>query len=150
MKKWILASLFACMLTLPFFPAPQDFIDVARPEEKIFELMMGKWLIDEGKHFFEYTDEFVCRAEGMRFFRFYTSQKPKSKEYIWTVLKSPKTGKYYLSRALYRGGRAFGFSTSIIYFIGSDRFIVMSQKNTNEVYFEAERIVNKPEGGTEN
>lgn len=130
--------------------AAQSFVDVAKPEEQIFRLMKGQWSIDDGKYQFEYTDEFVCRAEGMRFFRFFTSQKPKSREYIWTVLRSSKSGKYYLSRALYRGGRAFGFSTSIIYFIGPDRFIVMSQKNSNEVYFEAERIVNNPEGGTAN
>ncbi len=141
--------LVAFMFVVPRAVA-QEFIDVARLDVKIFHLMLGKWSIDEGKYQFDYTDEFVCRAEGVRFFRFYTSQKPKSEEYIWTVLQSPKTGKYYLSRALYRGGRAFGFSTSLIYFIGSDRFIVMSQKNSNEVYFEAERIVNNPEGGTTN
>ncbi len=150
MKNAALRFLIGLMLLIPSILSAQEFIDVANPEEQIFKLILGKWSIDEGKYQFQYKDEFVCRAEGVRFFRFRTSQKPKCEEFIWTMLKSAKSGKYYLSRALYRGGRAFGFSTSIIYFIGPDRFIVMSQKDSNDVYFEAERIVSSPEEGTSN
>jgi hypothetical protein len=139
MKIGVLAVI---LLTL-WVGAEGELYEVAEPDDVRARLILGRWAISNGEAVFEYTDDYVCRVEGFKFYRYTTSRQPKSKTFIYTVLKSRKKKKkqrYYFCRGLWKEGRAYGFTTSIYYFLTDDRFVVMSKHDSHEVYFTATRL----------
>lgn len=118
----------------------QEFYQIAEPDEFKAKLILGRWSINNGEAVFKYTDDYVCRVEGFKFYRYTTSRQPRGKTFIYTVLISRKNKKSYLSRGLWKDGRAYGFTTSLCYFMGDDKFVVMKKNRPREVFFEAVRL----------
>jgi hypothetical protein len=118
----------------------ESFMEIAEPDPETAKLILGIWQIQDSNYHFEFTKQFVRKYYGFRFYQYKTSQKPLSREFIYTVLKVQKYKKSYLCRGIIRNGQPVTFSTSVIKFIGNDWFKVFSQRNPRKLYFEAVRI----------
>ena len=119
----------------------ESFMEIAEPDPETAKRILGLWQIQDSNYQFEFTKQFVRKFYGFRFFQYKTSQKPFSREFVYTDLKVKKYNKSYLCRGIIRNGRPVTFSTSMIKFISNDWFKVFSQRNPRELYFEAVRIV---------
>ncbi|UCH93845.1 MAG: hypothetical protein JSV88_26750, partial [Candidatus Aminicenantes bacterium] len=58
--------------------------------------------------------------------------------YIYTIVKSKKTGKYFFARGYYHDKKLYG-STSMIVF-KNDHFIVYYSNKPEKIYFKAYRV----------
>ncbi|MCK4943256.1 MAG: hypothetical protein KAS65_06755 [Candidatus Aminicenantes bacterium] len=138
MKK--INFLFMMVLVSTTMILAESFMEVAEPDPETAELILGTWQIQDSNYIFEFSKQFVRKFYGFKFYQYKTSQKPLSREYVYTVLKIKKYNKSYLCRGIYKNGRAVTFSTSMIKFIGKDWFKVFYQRNPRQIYFEAVRI----------
>lgn len=137
MKKYLA---LAAILGLPFLMAAENFAEMAEPDPRTEALILGTWRIVDSDYVFEYTRTYVGKFFGIKFYRYKTSQKPLSNEYMYAVFKITKYKRSYLCRGIYRNGRPLAFSTSMIRFIGENWFKVYSQRNPSKLYLEAIRI----------
>jgi hypothetical protein len=108
-------------------------------DAEALEKITGWWAIDDTRFVHQYTGHFAVRIDGLKYFLYKRAGAKSSQPYIYTVIKSKKTGRLYFARGKYQNGRLLG-TTSRIVFKGSDRFIVYSEKNPGEIYFQAARI----------
>ena len=118
----------------------EHFAEVSEPDPQGAEWILGTWRIVDSQYAFEYTRTFAGRFYGITFYRYKTSQRPLSNDYIYAVLRIPKYKRSYLCRGIHRKGHPVTFSTSMIRFISRDWFKVYKQRRPSEVYFEAIRI----------
>ena len=137
MKKY---SIWVLILVLPWLAGAENFADLAEPDPSSEALILGTWRIVDSDFVFEYTRTYVGKFFGIKFYRYKTSQKPLSDEYMYAVFKITKYKRSYLCRGIYRSGRPLAFSTSMIQFIGDNWFKVYSQRDPSKLYLEAIRI----------
>ena len=137
MTKWVIPALVLC---LPAGIWAENFAELAEPDPRAEKLILGTWRIVDSEYVFEYTRSFVGRFFGIKFYRYKTSQKPLSNEYMYAVFQIKKYKRSYLCRGIYRNGRPVAFSTSMIRFIGDNWFKVYSQRDPSKLYLEAIRI----------
>ena len=137
MKNWIYTLI---VFILAVSVHSESFMEIAESDQETAKLIIGTWQIQESEYIFQFTNQFVRKLYGFNFYHYKTSQKPLSREYLYTILTVKKYKRSYLCRGIYRNGRPVGFSTSVIQFIGKDWFKVYSQRNPREIYFEGFRI----------
>ena len=116
-----------------------NFLDNAVQDQEARAQLLGKWAVYDSRYTFEYTDDFAQRYSGFVFYIYRTSQRPKSDEYIYTVLKSKKTGRKYLCRGIWRRGRMLTVTTSRM-IVKGNRLQVYEKHNPKAIYFSAERV----------
>jgi len=101
--------------------------------------MKGTWMIDGSKYIFEYTEQYVCHIDGVKYFLYRRDRNHSRIPFIYTVIKSKKTGKRYFARGQYKNGQLLG-STSRITLKGNDRMTVYEVNSQNDVFFTARRV----------
>lgn len=101
--------------------------------------MKGFWMIEDSRFVFEYTDFFACRIDGLKYFVYRRNRNHTRIPYVFTVVKSKKTGKLYFARGQYIKGRLVG-STSRIAFRGKDKMTVYKVNSQRNVFYKARRV----------
>lgn len=119
-----------------------SLVEIGNEYEPGLNLLKGEWRVCETGQIFSFTDTFARRLYGLKYFYYYTSVNPKSKIFLFTIVKSNKTGRLYFARGeyKYRSGDFYS-STSRIRFRGKNRLVVYSKDNYRQVLFEADRII---------
>ncbi|MCP4152554.1 MAG: hypothetical protein GY757_32760 [bacterium] len=133
MKKIIILIivLFNCV----YLPGETKYVE----DTKMMKRIVGKWVISDRPYIYEYTTDFFQRINGFLYNRFKIS--PNSRENrIYTIWRSPKTGRSYFCRGKWYSRWDFRYSASRIVFKNDNKFIVYSKDNPNIVYFVAQRV----------
>lgn len=140
-SRFLMIILFLLIFTGTHLLADR-LMDIGSEYENGLHLIKGEWRVCETGHIFSFTDKFARRLFGLKYFYYYTSVNPKSKIFLFTIVKSKKTGRLYFARGeyKYRDG-AFYSSTSRIRFRGKNRLVVYSKENHKKILFEADRII---------
>jgi len=138
-KLWyILMLLF--FIGLPFQSRGELLSQLGKVDETALNRISGKWIVqlDGINYIHSYTMDFVCRIDGLKYYSYNRVGGRSTYPFIYTIVKSKKTGRFYFARGYYKNGNLVG-STSRIKFISKDAFYVYSDKNPDEIYFAARR-----------
>jgi len=100
----------------------------------------GKWVFSDRRYAYEFTDIFVRKIDGFRYYKYKSTKYPRYENFIYSIFKSRKTGISFFCRGNWDEKRGFMHVSSRIRFIGDNKFIVFSKDNMNEIYFTAKRI----------
>jgi hypothetical protein len=103
------------------------------------QTLKGFWMIEDSKYMFEFTDRYACRIDGLKYFHYKRSNNHTSYPWVFTVVKSKKTGKWYFARGSYQKSRFYG-STSRLVFEKKGRITVYYSNNPKKVFFRAFRV----------
>lgn len=114
-------------------------LEIGDVHETSLKLIKGQWQILETGAIFDFTDRPARKLFGLEYYYYHTSRNFRNKIYLFTIVKSNKTGRLYFARGEYRNGH-FHSSTSRIRFRGKNRFLVYSKDDYRQVLFEAVRI----------
>jgi len=104
--------------------------------------LKGLWVIENSRYTFDFTDQFVCRINGQKFFLYKRNNTNSADPWVYTIVKSKRTKQWYFSRGNYRDGRFYG-STSRIVFEDKNNITVYSGTDPRKVFFRAGRYVPK-------
>ena len=129
MVLWIL-----CQMTLPA-TLLYEIGDVHEPSIKFIK---GQWIAEGSQFLFEFTNQPVKKIYGLKYYLYRTLPRSRSRIFIFTIIKSKKTGRLYFARGKYQDG-GFVCSVSKIMFIGKNKMIVYEKDNPKEIYFTAKR-----------
>ena len=102
------------------------------------EEIKGQWLIRDSRFILEFTDRFACLIDGLRYFHYKRVGASPRFPYIYTIVKSKQTGKYFFARGYYQDGHLYG-TTSMMQ-LKNDQLIVYSAQNPKKIYFIASPI----------
>lgn len=117
----------------------KNLSQIGEVNTEAMEKIKGYWILEDSEFVFEYTDQFVCLIDGLRYY-LYTRNRAHSRiPYVYTIVKSKKTGRLYFARGQYDQGRLIG-STSRIAFNGNNRLTVYTVNDHNVVYYKAHRV----------
>ncbi len=138
MKKAVLLSICLIFVSAGFLrgellsrigPVDLDAIDAIK----------GKWVMEDSRYTFEFTDSFACRIDGVKYYHYKRTQSSPAYPWVYSIVKSKKTGRRYFARGEYRKGRFIG-STSRIAIEDKDHFLVFYSQNAEKVYYKAFRF----------
>jgi len=116
--------------------------EIGGEAESTLKLIKGKWLVRETGYIFSFTDRFVRKLYGLGYYYYDSSVNSKNKIYLFTIVKSKKTGRLYFARGEYRNGEFYS-STSRIRFSGKNHLTVYCSDNPRQVLYEAVRVLRK-------
>lgn len=132
--------LLAIFVFLPLMYQGEIFSRFADHDKDYFKRIQGKWLFSNRRFVYEFTDIFVRKIDGFRYYKYKSTKYPKYDNFLYAVFKSKKTGISFFCRGNWDKKRGFLHVSSRIRFIGKDKFIVFSKDDMNEIYFTAKRI----------
>lgn len=135
--------LLLLMVFVPLSFHGEIFSRFADPNDDYMERIKGEWVFSNRKYLYEFTDIFVRKIDGMKYYKYKSSKYPKYDNFLFAIFKSRKTGVSFFCRGNWDKKRGFLHTTSRIRFIGRDKFIVFSKDDMNEIYFTAKRYVHK-------
>jgi len=102
------------------------------------EKIKGQWLIQESRFILQFTDHFAGMVDGLKYFHYKRMGTSPRYPYIYTIVKSKKSGNYFFARGYYQDERLYGSTSKIE--LKKDQIIVYSEKDPQEVYFKALRL----------
>ena len=130
-----------CLIFLVSTPLTGEMlIEIGNEDETSLNMIKGEWQILENGCIFNFTDKLARKLYGLKYYYYHTSINSGNKIYLFTIVKSKKTGRLYFARGEWRKGQ-FLSSTSRIRFRGKNHMIVYSRDNHKDILFEAVRIV---------
>lgn len=141
----ILLFRFSVVMILWFFfqitlPAQQHLYEVGDVHEPSIKLIRGQWIVGDSQFLFEFTNQPVKKIYGLKYYSYQTLPRSRSRIFIFTIIKSKKTGRLYFARGKLQDGGFVG-SVSRLRFIGKNKLIVYKKDKHNEVYFTAKRKI---------
>ena len=110
------------------------------------EKIKGQWLIRESRFVLRFTDRFAGMVDGLKYFHYKRVGTNPSHPYIYTIVKSKKSGHYFFARGYYQDKRLYGSTSKIV--LKKDQIIVYSEKNPLEIYFKALRVEKTEDSGS--
>ena len=128
------------LLLLPLLYHGEIFSRFADVNKDYFERISGKWVFSNRKFIYEFTDIFVRKIDGFRYYKYKSSKYPRYDNFLYAIFKSRKSGISFFCRGNWDKKRGFIHVSSRIRFIGKDKFIIFSKDDINEIYFTAKRI----------
>ncbi|MCK4763644.1 MAG: hypothetical protein KAW12_15695 [Candidatus Aminicenantes bacterium] len=132
-----------CLLFLVSVPLTgKMLIELGNEHEASLKMLKGEWFIRENGYVLKFSDRYARKLFGIKYYFYSPTRNPKNKVYLFTVVKSKKTGRLYFARGQYRNGEFYS-STSRIRFRGKNRIVVYSRDNDREPLYEAVRVVRK-------
>lgn len=144
-KKISTLMVILISIILPVYVLGEALSQIGPVDEESLKTIYGFWVLDDSRVAHRYTDEFVCRIDGLKYYRYGRVGMNPGLPYVFTIVKSKKTGRLYFARGYYKDGRLYG-STSRMQFKNKDHFVVYEEKNAEVIFFEARRaqVKNKP------
>lgn len=131
------------LLMIPSIFQGEIFSKFADENKDYLERIKGEWVFNNRKYLYEFTDVFVRKIDGNRYYKYKSSKYPRYNNFLFSIFKSRKTGVSFFCRGNWDKKRGFIHTSSRIRFIGRDKFIVFSKNDMNEIYFTAKRYVQK-------
>jgi hypothetical protein len=107
------------------------------------EKIKGQWLIQESRFILQFTDHFAGMVDGLKYFHYKRMGTSPRYPYIYTIVKSKKSGNYFFARGYYQDKRLYGSTSKIE--LKKDQIIVYSEKNPQKIYFKALRVEEEEE-----
>ncbi len=141
-KKILLLSSF--LFLIPLMYQGEIFSRFADANKDYHERIKGKWVFSNRQFVYEFTDIFVRKIDGFRYYKYKSTKYPRYDNFLYAIFKSKKSGISFFCRGNWDKKRGFIHVSSRIRFIGRDKFIVFSKDDINEIYFTAKRIVQTP------
>jgi hypothetical protein len=138
MKKTILLSLIILSL-LPGLLPGKLLSEIGDVDMEAISILKGFWVMEDSSYVFEFTDRFATVVYGLKYYHYKRKPSGTSDPWIYTIVKSKKTGQWYFARGNYRNGRFYG-STSELVIDDPNHITVFSSKHPNKVFFKAKRI----------
>ena len=108
------------------------------------EKIKGQWLLQESRFILRFTDRFAGMVDGLKYFHYKRMGTNPSHPYIYTIVKSKKSGNYFFARGYYQDKRLYGSTSKIVF--KKDQIIVYSEKNPRKIYFKALRVEETGDG----
>jgi hypothetical protein len=105
--------------------------------------MKGQWLIRDSRFILEFTDRFACMIDGLRYFHYKRVGTTPRYPYIFTIVKSKQSGKYFFARGYYQDRRLYG--TTSMMELKENQLIVYSAQDPKKIYFLASPVKAKEE-----
>ena len=102
------------------------------------EKIKGQWLIQESRFILQFTDRFAGMVDGLKYFHYKRLGTSPRYPYIYTIVKSKKSGNYFFARGYYQDKRIYGNTSKIV--LKKDQIIVYSETNPQKIYFKALRV----------
>jgi hypothetical protein len=102
------------------------------------EKIKGQWLIQESRFVLQFTDRFAGMVDGLRYYHYKRVGTNPRNPYIYTIVKSKKSGNYFFARGYYQDKRLYGSTSKIV--LKKHQIIVYSEKNPQKIYFKALRV----------
>lgn len=115
------------------------FSRFAEVNNDYLERIQGKWVFSNRKYLYEFTDIFVRKIDGFKYYKYKSSKYPRYDNFLYSIFKSKKTGVSFFCRGNWDKQRGFIHVSSRIRFIGKNKFVVFSKDDLNEIYFTAKR-----------
>ncbi|MCP5048875.1 MAG: hypothetical protein GY940_17015 [bacterium] len=138
----LLVLVIMVVLTLPGFLAGELLSRIGDVDTDALETIKGEWAIEGRSYTLVFTTQYACRVDGVKYFHYSRSHSKPAYPWVYTIIKSKKTGKWYFARGNYRGGKFYG-TTSRMMFENRDHFIVYSSKDPEDIFFKARRFKEK-------
>jgi hypothetical protein len=136
-------SLIIALLTLvSAAPGIELLSRIGEVDLDAMDTINGIWVMEDSRYTFEFTNRFACMIDGLKYYHYKRTQSNPAFPWVYTIIKSKKTGRFYFARGEYRKGRFYG-STSRIRFRDKDHFIVYHSDKPEKVYYKAFRIKHK-------
>jgi len=110
------------------------------------EKIKGQWLIQESRFVLRFTDRFAGMVDGLKYFHYKRLGTNPGHPYIYTIVKSKKSGNYFFARGYYQDKRLYGSTSQIV--LKKDQIIVYSEKNPKKIYFKALRMEEAEDSGS--
>jgi hypothetical protein len=140
----IIFLLFLCFI--PYRAQAEMLYKIGEEDVNAMELIQGQWVIGGAQSINLYTYDFACKIDGLKYYYYSRVGARTSYPYVYTIVKSKKTGRSYFARGYYKDGRLYG-NTSRIEFKHSDCFMVYLERDPEAIFFEAYRV---PKAGKTN
>lgn len=102
------------------------------------EKIKGQWLIKDSRFILQFTNRYAGMVDGLKYFHYKRLGTSPRYPYIYTIVKSKKSGNYFFARGYYQDKRLYGSTSKIV--LKKDHIIVYSEKNPQKIYFKALRI----------
>jgi len=102
------------------------------------EKIKGQWLIKESRFVLQFTDHFAGMVDGLKYFHYKRMGTSPRYPYIYTIVKSKKSGNYFFARGYYQDKRLYGSTSKIE--LQKDQIIVYAEKEPQKIYFKAYRV----------
>lgn len=102
------------------------------------EKIKGQWIIQDSRFILEFSNRFAGMVDGLKYFHYKRVGTNPRYPYIFTIVKSKKSGNYFFARGYYQDRRLIGSTSKIV--LKKDKIIVYSEKNPQKIYFKARRI----------
>ncbi len=143
MKKNGLVLILSMVLSISgWSQGVEPLSKIGRVEEEAIALIKGRWIIEDSNFILEYTDRFAVRIDGLKYYHYKRLNTNSRFPYVYTIVRSGRTGFLYFARGSYENGRLIG-TTSKIAFQGNNRILIFSAKNPNKIYQKATRVKQK-------
>ncbi len=110
---------------------------------KAVEKIKGQWLIQESSFILQFTDHFAGMVDGLKYFHYKRVGTSPRYPYIYTIVKSKKSGNYFFARGYYQDKRLYGSTSKIE--LKKDQIIVYRENNPQKIYFKALRVEEEKE-----
>lgn len=127
------------ILLMPGFLRGELLSKIGPVDTKALETLKGFWIMEDSKYMFEFTTRFACRIDGVKYFHYKRSSDHSSQLWVYTIVKSKKTGRHYFARGSYVKGRFLG-TTSRLVIDSRDNITVYKSNNPKKVFFYAHRV----------
>jgi hypothetical protein len=115
---------------------------IGEVDEEVVEDIKGQWIIQDSRFILEFTNHYAGMVDGLKYFHYKRLGTNPRYPYIYTIVKSSKSGNHFFARGFYQDRRLIGSTSKIL--LKKDIIYVYSEKNPKKIYFKAERI--KEEG----
>jgi hypothetical protein len=107
------------------------------------EKIKGQWLIQDSRFILRFTNRFAGMVDGLKYFHYKRLGTTPRYPYIYTIVKSKKSGNYFFARGYYQDKRLYGSTSKIE--LKKDQIIVYSEKKPKKIYFKALRVEKEEE-----
>jgi hypothetical protein len=102
------------------------------------EKIKGQWLIQDSRFILQFTNRFAGMVDGLRYYHYKRLGTNPRYPYIYTIVKSKKSGNYFFARGYYQDKRLYGSTSKIV--LKKNQIIVYSEKDPKKIYFKAQRV----------
>jgi hypothetical protein len=145
MMKKISFAVFAFLMVAPALIGVEPLSKIGKVDEDALKSIQGEWVIEGSRSVLRYSMDFACLIDGLKYFYYYRVGTNPSYPFVYTIVKSVKTGRYYFARGYYKDGRLYG-STSRMEFENTYLIVVYSDTNPDKIYFKAFRVQKTKDG----
>lgn len=132
-------SLLFILLCIPGLLRSELLSKIGPVDTAALETLKGFWIMEDSKYMFEFTTSFACFVDGVKYFHYKRSSDHTSHPWVYTIVKSKKTGNYYFARGSYVNGRFTG-TTSRLVIDDKNNITVYSSNDPKKVFFYARRV----------